>query len=316
MKLRRLATRVAGCIGAAAGLQLPAQAGMPRLCEAPVELGATVKDQRLRLVQVLREQLQAAQAPVALLARSGIDLARFQLRYSHAGLALRDSPQTPWAVRQLYYACDEGRPRLFDQGLSAFLLAADQTPGVHVSVVLPPPEAAAELAAAALDRAAALRLLSPQYSANAYAFSTRYKNCNQWVAELLAAAWAPRGAEGESLDREGAQAWLKASGYQPHAFEAGSWLWVQLARLVPLLHHDDHPDEALAESRFHVSMPGSLEAFVRQRWPQSRRFEVCHDERHIVLREGWEPLGPGCEPSANDLTFPYDDATAKAPATP
>ena len=43
---------------------------------------------------------------------------------------------------------------------------------------------------------AALALLGREYSANAYPFSPRYQNCNQWVAELLATAWRPAGAAG------------------------------------------------------------------------------------------------------------------------
>ena len=312
------APRVAQALAAFALLACgAAQAGLPHLCDAPVDLAAPEKDRRLRLVHLLREQLDAAGTAVALVSRSGVDLARFDLRYSHAGLALRDSPQSPWAVRQLYYACDEGRPRLFDQGLSAFLLAADQAPGVHVSVLLLPPDSAAALAAVALDRAQALELLAPVYSANAYPFSTRYQNCNQWVAEVLAAAWAPRrGDRPPLLDREAAQAWLREQAYEPFTFEAGSWLRLQLARVVPLLHHDDHPDDDLAAARFRVSMPASLEAFVQRTVPGAQRLELCHDTRHMVLRRGWTPLGPGCEPAANDLTVAYDAEQEVAEPSP
>ena len=53
----------------------------------------------------------------------------------------------------------------------------------------------------------ALALLAGEYSANAYAYSTRYQNCNQWLVELMASAWgadAPR--------REDAQRWLRERG--------------------------------------------------------------------------------------------------------
>jgi hypothetical protein len=111
----------AAAAAALLALALPAaQAGSPRLCERGVELSATQKDHRLRLVAQTRQLLQQAGTGVALIARSGVDLARFAQRYSHAGISLRDSPNTPWSVRQLYYACDEGRPRLYDQGLAGF----------------------------------------------------------------------------------------------------------------------------------------------------------------------------------------------------
>ena len=278
-------------------------ASVPRSCDQGLELSAAQKDRRLRLVALLRQELEASDEAVVLIARSGVDLARFEQRYSHAGISLRDSPNTPWSVRQLYYACDEGHPRLFDQGLAGFLLAADDSPSGHVSVVLLPAEAAQALAAAALDRRTALALLAPDYSANAFAFSTRYQNCNQWVAELMAAAW---GALGPDATRAQAQAWLLAQGYEPHRFEAGSRLLSWLARLVPLLHHDDHPEADLDATVFRVSMPVALEAFVHRLWPTARRIELCHDERQMVLRQGWQPLGPGCEAGPGDRRIPFE----------
>ncbi len=290
----------------AAGLLAPvgAQAGSPRWCDAGVEISAAQHDRRLRLVAQVRQELEAAGDAVVLIARSGVDLSRFQQRYSHAGIGLRRSPNTPWSVRQLYYACDEGRPRLFDQGLAGFLLAGDEAPTGHVSLVLLPAAEAAALEAAALDRRLALQLLAATYSANAHAFSTRYQNCNQWVAELLATAWGDLGME---PTRDSAQAWLLAQGYEPHRFEAGSRWLAWLARLVPLLHHDDHPDDDLQAGVYRVSMPVSLEAFVQRRLPDARRIELCHDDRHIVVRAGWQPLGPGCEPAAGDRLIPFDN---------
>ena len=278
------------------------------LCESSQPMGATLQDRRLRLVARIRQELEAAGRPAALVARSGLDLERFGQRYSHAGISLRDSPNTPWSVRQLYYACDEGQPRLFDQGLAGFLLAADDQPSAHVTLLLLPGTESASLAAAALDRQQALQLLAARYSANAYAFGTRYQNCNQWVAELLATAW---GGLGEAPTRAQAQAWLRERGYEPHRFEGSRWLYA-LSVFVPLLHHDDHPDEDRTAAVFRVSMPVSLETFVQRQVPGTERIELCHDHRHIVVRRGWRPLGAGCEGDANDLTIPFEPAAAPA----
>lgn len=280
------------------------------LCASSQPLSATQQDHRLRLVARIRHELEASGRAVALVARSGLDLDRFGQRYSHAGVSLRDSPNTPWSVRQLYYACDEGRPRLFDQGLAGFLLAADAVPTAHVTLLLLPEAASAALAAAALDRRQALQLLAARYSANAYAFGTRYQNCNQWVAELLATAW---GDLGEAPTRAQAQAWLQRRGYEPHRFEAPPWLHA-LSVFVPLLHDDDHPEADREAAVFHVSMPVSIERFVQHEVPGAERIELCHDHRHIVVRRGWRPLGPGCEGDAKDLTIPFEPAaTAAAP---
>jgi hypothetical protein len=68
-----------------------------------------------------------------------------------------------------------------------------------------------------------LHLLAATYSANAYAFSTRYQNCNQWVMEMLAAGWGDL-PDGEDL-RERAQA-LAASDahYAPQPVDVDSRL--------------------------------------------------------------------------------------------
>jgi len=280
----------------ALGFASAAQAGTPRLCDAGVELSAAQQDRRLQFAAAIKAELEASGQRVALLSRSGVDLARFGMRYSHAGVSLRASPLTPWSVRQLYYACDERQPRLFDQGLAGFLLAADAAPQAHVSVLFLPAEAAAALERAVLDTPLALQLLGPRYSANAYPFSTRYQNCNQWVAEMLAAAWGALAVP----TRSAAQQWLREQAYAPTRFELGSQFLLWLARFVPLLHSDDHPQADLDQASLQVSMPAALEAFVRAQQREVRRVEFCHDEHQLVVREGWEPLGPQCTPGPGD----------------
>lgn len=294
-----------------------AHAGLVAYCSEPAPLSAAQNDRLIRFGAIVKAELERSGASVALIARSGLDLSRFGQRYSHAGVSLKTGPESPWAVRQLYLDCDERRPRLFDQGMAAFVLGGDEPTLGYVSVLLLPPAPAAALESTALDNRHALALLGREYSANAYPFSPRYQNCNQWVAEVLAAAWAPRrGDRPPLLDREAAQAWLREQAYEPFTFEAGSWLRLQLARVVPLLHHDDHPDDDLAAARFRVSMPASLEAFVQRTVPGAQRLELCHDTRHMVLRRGWTPLGPGCEPAANDLTVAYDAEQEAAEPSP
>ncbi|WP_326539581.1 DUF2145 domain-containing protein [Pseudorhodoferax sp.] len=266
------------------------------LCDTGQAPSPHQQDQRLQLVARVRTLLAESGSPVALVSRSGTDLSRFGQWYSHAGLALRDNPQGVFAVRQLYYACDQSRPRLFDQGLAGFMLAADAAPVMHVSLLLPPPEAAATLARAALDTPLALGLLAPAYSANAYAFGTAYQNCNQWLAELLAAAWS--GAEA-GRGRTDAQAWLMRQGYQPHRFAVNPLLAL-FARAVPLLHQDDHPAAARRAGVFDVSMPVAIEAFVRRLHPGTRRIELCHDGRRLVQRDHGPPLDAACTPSEGD----------------
>lgn len=267
-----------------------------RYCDAPTDPGPAVADRLLQVAALAKAELEASGQRVAIVARSGQALGWLGHRYSHAGVSLKDSPQGPWAVRQLYLACDEQRPRLFDQGMSGFVMGVHDAAEGHIALLLLPPAASTGLAQAALDDRLALQLLADTYSANAFAFSLLYQNCNQWLAELLAAAW------GETDSRAQAQQWLRQQGYRPSVMDV-TWyplVWLARAGAVPWLHTDDHPPADLAAARLQVSMPASIEAFVRQQWPETRRVEICHTAQHAVIRRGWTPLAPGCQPEAGD----------------
>jgi hypothetical protein len=297
-------SRRALAAAALALLAAGAQADSARFCDRPKRLAAQEQDRLLRVAALVRQELQASGAEVALVARSGQDLARFGKRYSHAGLSLAASPNTPWSVRQLYFDCDEGYPRLFDQGIAGFVLGNDNAQLGYVSIVLMPAAAAEPLARRALDNAAAMRLLAANYSANAYPFSVRYQNCNQWVAELLAAAWGGL-PDGDDL-RARAQDWLHEAGYRPEVFQAGSGFLMIAALFVPWLHHDDHPLEDRAALRYRVSMPESIEALVRERVPGARRLEICHDGARVVVHEGWDKVAEGCVAGPQDRQLTLD----------
>ena len=280
-----------------------ASLGSPPLCDADRPLGAAEQDRLLRFAAVVKRELDDARGSVALISRSGIDLARFRVRYSHAGVALRTSGEG-WSVRQLYYACDERRPRLYDQGVAGFLSSTDDPALGYVSIVLLPRAQAAELGGAALDNARALRLLAARYSANAYPFSLRYQNCNQWLAELIAAAW---GALPDGADlRARAQGWLLDHGYAPAPVEVGSHWLMFAGGFVPWIHVDDHPEDDVYALHFRVSLPASIEAFVHARVPAAERIELCHDERRVVVHRGWTRVAEGCVPEPGDRVIELD----------
>lgn len=298
----------AGLAGAALWLAgAAAHAGVLRYCDPPAELSAAQQDTLFRFATLIKDELERSGEPLALIARSGLDLSRFGVRYTHAGVSLRESPNAPWSVRQLYYDCDERKPRLFDQGIAGFLFGTVDPAIGYVSVVQLPGDASRTLERVVQDNRQAIRLLGTTYSANAYAFAPRYQNCNQWVAEMLALAWAPldAGAEGEAL-RAQAQDWLRAEGYEATRFEVGNPLLMWLGGTLPWLHRDDHPPEDQAQMRFVVSMPDSIEAFVRTRVPGARRIEFCHADRRVVIRHGWDPIADGCRPAEGDTVIALD----------
>lgn len=281
-----------------------AHASSARFCDRSQQLSAAEQDRLLRFAAVLREELAASEESVALVSRSGLDLARFNIRYSHAALAWR-SDDGLWAARQLYYACDEGHPRIYDQGLAGFAMGTDSPKIGYLSIVRLPPQAVLALRPALLDSARALHLLAAQYSANAYAYSLRYQNCNQWLIEMLAAGWGDL-PDGDDL-RARAQDWLKQQGYAPQPVEVGSRWWMLASYLVPLVHLNDHPDEDRAALRLHISLPTTVEDFVRARFPQSERVELCHDEQRIVIHRGWTPVAAGCTPGDGDRVVALTD---------
>jgi len=302
--------------GASAGIEkaAPGRAGSAlsasRFCDRSAPLTAAEQDRVLRFAAVLREELAHDVADgeqdhrIAVISRSGLDLSRFAIRYSHAALAWR-SDTGIWSARQLYYACDEARPRIFDQGLAGFALGTDDAALGYLSIVQLPPEASASLYPALLDGARVQHLLAARYSANAYAYSVHYQNCNQWLMEMLAAGWGGL-ADGADL-RLRAQAWLAAAGYLPQPVEVGS-RWLMLASLVvPLLHLDDHPQADRDALRLQVSLPTSIEQFVRQRYPASRRVELCHDTQRIVVHRGWSSLADGCVPGPDDRVIRFSE---------
>ena len=299
MLLRVGAATRAFCASAAAW------AGLPNFCERPKDIGAADQDRVLQFAGAVKQELERSGSRVALIARAGTDLSRFGLLYSHAGIALKDNPGGPWAVRQLYYACDEARPRLFDQGVAGFALGADEAARGHMSLLFLPEEESTLLEQAALNKRLALALLAGEYSANAYAYGTRYQNCNQWVAELIASAWGR--LDGLSSPREQAQAWLREQGYAAGPVKIPSHALMFAGQFVPLVHLNDHPVEDIHALALHVSVPASIEAFVRRQAPQTRRVELCHDAQRIVVRRGGEPLDAACTPK------PGDEVTAIAP---
>ncbi len=275
-----------------------------RYCDGARSASVSEQDRLLQFAAAARASLDASAGNVALISRTGVDLSRLNIRYSHSGIAIRPGPDAPWSVRQLYYACHEGRPRLFDQGIGAFLFNTDKPGNSRVSIVFMPAAAAASLHRIAMDSGRALRLLGATYSANAYPFSVKYQNCNQWVAEMLALAWGNLG-EGEPL-RERAQQWLAASGFSPPPVSLGSH-WVKfMASLSPMIHLDDHPSDDQAGLDFQLSLPQALEQFISQRHPDARRVELCLTRDGVLVREGWPGFGDHCSVGPGDRLMAFD----------
>jgi hypothetical protein len=278
--------------------------GSPAFCDRTQPLTAGQQDRLLRFAAVVRDELDAANnGGAALISRSGLDLSRFRIRYSHAAIAWRGE-NGAWSARQLYYACDEGRPRIYDQGMAGFAMGIDDPALGYVSIVRLSKDAARSLRRAALDSSRALNLVAASYSANAYPFSMRYQNCNQWVAEMFAVAWGEL-ADGDDL-RGRAQGWLREAHYAPEPVDVGSHALMFASLFVPFLHLDDHPAADRFAMKLQVSLPSTLETFVQERLPDRDHLELCHDGRQVVVHRGWTPIADGCRPGDGDRVIPFD----------
>lgn len=293
-----------------------ATAGVLQYCDADGRPDPLLQSRLLQLSDIARQQLQATGSTVALASVAGLDLDRLGIRYSHMGISLRDSAHGPWAVRQLYYDCERRQSRLFDQGIAGFATGRQPSDTVYLSFVLITQEAAPALESLARDKASAMALLGGTYSANAYPFSDRYQNCNQWVLEMLAAAWGALPLDAGV--RPQAQRWLRAQGYTPDVVALGWAPLMWLSGQLPWLHRDDHPEEDQQDRLYRISLPQSIEAFARMRMPDAQRIEMCMQGDRVVVRHGWQRLGPHCAPDPGDdlVTLDRAAATADAPTAP
>jgi hypothetical protein len=282
------------------------EAASLQFCERGREPTADQQDVLLRFSAVVKETLSESGQDVALIARSGLDLHWLDTRYSHEGVALRsDGGADPrWAIRELYYSCDEKKPRVYDEGLAGFLLGDDDPKTGWVSIVLLPPAESDALRRTASDKRQALGVLGATYSANAYPFSTQFQNCNQWVIELLADAWDDQRDTDDdastAASRARAQRWLYGQGYRPTVFTASARPMMWLANAVPWMNNADHPADELANDSYSVSMPSSVETFVQAKVPGAKRIEICHSARRVVVHEGWDKIADGCVAGPGD----------------
>jgi hypothetical protein len=178
-----------------------------RSCEdAQIDPNKVMKG--LELAQKTKLKLDDVQAELAIIARVGQDLSQYHLRYSHLGLARRETDGR-WMVLHELNQCGTAESDLFVEGLGNFFM--DDPFAFETLLLIPAPELQKKLLEA-IDSGQARQLHQHHYNMLAFAFSTRYQNSNQWALEVLAAAQAN---EVKITQREQAQAWLKLAAYQP-----------------------------------------------------------------------------------------------------
>lgn len=242
-----------------------AQAG--QTCNEAPTSPETVRN-ALTLAQRTRDTLESTGGSVALVGRAGQDLSKWNLRWSHLGIAWRDHPQGRWLVMHMLNQCGTARSDLFNEGLGTFFL--DDMVRFEALVLLPS-AATQQRLATALAGGLPRQMHEPRYNMVAYAYSTEYQNSNQWALELLASASA---GDLPIATRSEAQAWLKAARYRPTTAEIPTFTRFGARMFRANVAFDDHPFDRRMAGQIDTVSVESIEAFLLQRDRETRRIRV------------------------------------------
>jgi hypothetical protein len=244
--MKRLLMALMLCVSVAA------QAG--RSCET--KLPDTHSVQRgLELAARAAQALDDSGAEVVVLARAGQDLSRYGLRWSHLGLAYRDS--SGWRVVHKLNHCGSAGAEVYRQGLAEFFL--DDPFEYRAAYAVLALEAQERLRPLLRDDTRAAQLHTPAYSMVAYPWAQTYQQSNQWALETLAFA-----LESAATSRERAQAWLQFKGYVPTTLKLGAFTRLGARMTAANVAFDDHPNEKRFSDRIETVTVDSVFAWLRR----------------------------------------------------
>ncbi|HZF79869.1 MAG TPA: DUF2145 domain-containing protein [Rubrivivax sp.] len=239
-------------------LTAPAHAG--RNCEARPPDVASVQ-RAMELAERTARALDATGADVVVLARAGQDLSRYNLRWSHLGLAYREKAGgfTRWRVVHKLNQCGSARSDLYRQGLGEFFL--DDLHEYRAAVAVLTPEVQARLRPLLSDNRRIGQLHAAAYSMLAYPWAQQYQQSNQWALETLAMA-----QDSDASTRQGAQGWLKAKGYEPSVLRISPLTRLGARVTTANIAFDDHPNEKRYSGRIEtVTVDSVLDWLQRSR---------------------------------------------------
>lgn len=196
----------------------------------------------LALAASVAEQLddlaQRRGAEVLLIARAGQDLTQYGLRYSHLGIAYRDSAalngRGAWRVVHKLNQCGSDRSTLYRQGLAEFF-----GDGLHLheaGIVVLKTDIAARLPELLKDDRLLTTLHEPRYNMLAYPWSGPFQQSNQWAIETLALLIDPTVGS-----RDAARSWLRRHDYRPSTLQISSLTRLGARLSSAHISFDDHP---------------------------------------------------------------------------
>lgn len=245
-----------------AAATVPAFAG--RTCETRLPTPETV-DRAMGLAQRTAQALEASGAQVVVLARAGQDLRKYQLRWSHLGLAYREGGR--WYVVHKLNDCGRDTAELYRQGLGEFFL--DDMFEYRAGFVVPEAPLQQRLLDLLRDNGRAAALHEPRYSLVAYPWAQRYQQSNQWALETLALARAeetlrpsvPPGLASPP-SRQRAQWALQTWGYEPTALRIGALERLGGRLTAANVAFDDHPNDKRFSDRIETVTVESVFAWM------------------------------------------------------
>jgi hypothetical protein len=249
-------------------LLMPLAAEAGQTCTG-VQPGPEAVRKALALGLKTRAALERDNPSVALIARAGQDLRKWNLSYSHLGFVRRDHPRGRWIVTHELNHCGRADSDLFNEGLANFFL---DDPFRYEALILVPEPSMQRRLAELLAGPAVRRVHEPRYNMLAFAFSTEYQNSNQWALELIAMASAQ---DMTISDRGQAQAWLRTVGYRPHTVEIDAFTRLGARMSRANIAFDDHPFDRRMAGQIDTVTVESVYAFVEQRDPAHRKVRVA-----------------------------------------
>lgn len=202
-------------------------------------LSVTEMRQTFTVGKNLESALNQLGAEVIIMARSGQDLGRYGIHYSHAGFMVKE--QAGWNVYHLLNECPSSFGGLYQEGLGDFVVpaiindlgekdAAVTSINPTFAYAIPPIKVQRALKTLLQDQKVRNSVFEPNYSAVAHPFNVINQNSNGWLLEFYAVAEAQ--TSGVKLkSRSEAQSWLEDQSYQGSELPA-SVLKQRLAAMV------------------------------------------------------------------------------------
>ena len=205
-----------------------------------IDLDALEMQQTFTIGKDLETALNQLKNEVIIVARSGQNLDKYGIRYSHAAFMVKEKNE--WQVYHLLNECPSGFGGLYQEGLGNFVMPAianaklkgkndsQITETITFGFAIPPKQIQKKLKLLLQDPTIRKSVFEQQYSAVANPYNLINQNSNGWILEFYSIAEAQIN-QYHINNRKDAQDWLKSQSYQGSELPA-SVLKQRLAAMV------------------------------------------------------------------------------------